>query len=107
MSKGTPEQYLEMFLSEQIMPKEWYEILSERPDVKELYQKHLENKNVEYRNFRSGGLSSVTLERNGSTGITEDYLRVQVSGPEGMSREKLHRGVLRGKGKDLHVVFDN
>ena len=29
MSKGTPEQYLEMFLSEQIMPKEWYEILKE------------------------------------------------------------------------------
>ena len=66
-----------------------------------------DNKNVEYRNFRSGGLSSVTLERNGSTGITEDYLRVQVSGSEGMSREKLHRGVLRGKGKELHVVFDN
>ena len=45
MSKGTPEQYLEMFLSEQIMPKEWYAILQERPDVKELYQKHLEEKN--------------------------------------------------------------
>ena len=44
MSKGTPEQYLEMFLSEQIMPKEWYEILQERPDVKELYQKHLERR---------------------------------------------------------------
>ena len=48
MSEGTPEQYLEMFLSEQIMPKEWYEILNERPDVKELYQKHLEKRNVEH-----------------------------------------------------------
>tara|TARA_Y100001963_G_scaffold132412_1_gene190880 strand:+ start:302 stop:439 length:138 start_codon:yes stop_codon:yes gene_type:complete len=44
MSEATAEQYLEMFLSEQIMPKEWYEILQERSDVKELYQKHLENK---------------------------------------------------------------
>ena len=45
MSEATAEQYLEMFLSEQIMPKEWYEILKERPDVKELYQKHLEKYN--------------------------------------------------------------
>ena len=36
MSEGTAEQYLEMFLSEQIMPKEWYRILNERSDVKEL-----------------------------------------------------------------------
>ena len=45
MNNGTPEQYLEMFLSEQIMPKEWYEILKDRPDVKELYEKYLENRN--------------------------------------------------------------
>ena len=45
MSKTTPEQYLEMFLSEQIMPKEWYMILQEKPDVKKLYEKHLENIN--------------------------------------------------------------
>tara|TARA_B100000287_G_scaffold342836_1_gene329617 strand:- start:322 stop:471 length:150 start_codon:yes stop_codon:yes gene_type:complete len=44
VGRGTPKQYLEMFLSEQIMPKEWYKILNERPDVKELYQKHLENR---------------------------------------------------------------
>ena len=48
MSKGTPEQYLEMFLSEQIMPKEWYQILKERGDVNELYQKYLEERNVEH-----------------------------------------------------------
>ena len=46
MSKGTPEQYLEMYLSEQIMPKEWFMILQERPDVKKLYEKYLEIKNV-------------------------------------------------------------
>ena len=49
MSKGTPEQYLEMFLSEQIMPKEWYQILKERPDVNELYQRYLEKRNVEHK----------------------------------------------------------
>ena len=41
MSRGTPEQYLQMFLSEQIPPSEWLHILRERPDVKELYHKHL------------------------------------------------------------------
>ncbi len=46
MSKTTPEQYLEMFLSEQIMPKEWYYILKHRRDVRELYEKHLEKTNV-------------------------------------------------------------
>jgi len=46
MSQATPKQYLDMFLSEQIMPKEWYAILQERPDVKELYQKHLEKRNA-------------------------------------------------------------
>ena len=45
MSKGTAQQYLEMFLSEQIMPKEWYTILNERPDVKDLYKKYLEKRN--------------------------------------------------------------
>ena len=45
MSRGTPEQYLQMFLSEQIMPKEWYRILNERPDVKKLYEKYLEKRN--------------------------------------------------------------
>ena len=49
MSKGTPEQYLEMFLSEQIMPKEWYRILKERSDVNELYQRYLEKRNVEHK----------------------------------------------------------
>ena len=45
----TPEMYLQMWLSEQIMPKEWYRILKERPDVKAFYQKHLEKANVEHK----------------------------------------------------------
>ena len=39
---GTPEQYLEMWLSEQIPTQDWLEILKDRSDVNELYQKHLE-----------------------------------------------------------------
>ena len=34
-----------MWLSEQIPTSEWMRILEERPDVDELYQKHLEKKN--------------------------------------------------------------
>ncbi len=45
MNKVTAKMYLEMWLSEQIMPKEWYAILQENEDVKKLYKKHLENKN--------------------------------------------------------------
>ena len=45
MSRATPQQYLEMFLSEQIMPKEWYRILELRPDVKKLYEKYLKERN--------------------------------------------------------------
>ena len=44
MSRGTPEQYLSMWLSEQIPTNEWLRILKERTDLKELYHKHLENK---------------------------------------------------------------
>ena len=43
--RTTPEMYLEMWLSEQIPTSEWMRILKERPDVDELYQKHLEKKN--------------------------------------------------------------
>jgi len=47
MSRATPEQYLSMWLSEQIPAKEWLRILNERTDVKKLFNKHLENKNNE------------------------------------------------------------
>ncbi len=47
--RTTPKMYLEMWLSEQIPTDEWLRILKERTDVNELYQKHLENRNVEYK----------------------------------------------------------
>ena len=40
------EQYLEMWLSEQIPTYDWLEILKENKDVRELYNKNLERKNV-------------------------------------------------------------
>tara|TARA_R110002020_G_scaffold222094_1_gene430564 strand:+ start:1058 stop:1213 length:156 start_codon:yes stop_codon:yes gene_type:complete len=43
--KTTPEQYLEMWLSEQIPTKEWLRLLEFRADINELYQKHLNGKN--------------------------------------------------------------
>jgi hypothetical protein len=41
----TPEQYLEMWLSEQIPTNEWLRMLEWRPDIKEVYKKHLEKRN--------------------------------------------------------------
>ena len=49
MSSTTAKVYLELWLSEQIPTDEWLRILKERTDVNELYQKHLENRNVEYK----------------------------------------------------------
>ena len=46
MSKEmTAEQYLEMWLSEQIPTGEWLRLLEWRPDIKEVYEKHLEERN--------------------------------------------------------------
>ena len=42
MSRGTPQQYLDMYLSEQIPESAWQKILKERSDVRELYENHLE-----------------------------------------------------------------
>ena len=44
-SEVTPEMYLEMWLSEQIPTGEWLRLLEWRPDINELYQKHLEKVN--------------------------------------------------------------
>ena len=41
MSDTTAEQYLEMWLSEQIPPHAFLEILKERDDVRKLYREHL------------------------------------------------------------------
>ena len=50
MSRATAEQYLQMWLSEQIPIGEWKRILEERKDVKELYKKHLEIRNGKEKN---------------------------------------------------------
>ena len=47
MSRGAAEQYLEMWLSEQIPTDEWLRILQDRKDIKDLYEKHLGDKNDE------------------------------------------------------------
>ncbi len=44
-SEVTPEQYLSMWLSEQIPTQDWLDILKERSDVKDLYNKHMEMRN--------------------------------------------------------------
>ena len=47
MSNEVPaKMYLEMWLSEQIPTQDWLEILKENKDVRELYNRHLEIKNV-------------------------------------------------------------
>jgi hypothetical protein len=47
MSSTTPEQYLSMWLSEQIPIDEWLRILKERKDVSELYTEHMNRRNNE------------------------------------------------------------
>ena len=37
---ATPEEYLEMWLSEQVPLDEWLKILDSNPDVEKLYKKH-------------------------------------------------------------------
>ena len=49
MSRVKPEDYLDMWLSEQIPSTEWARILNERTDVKELYKKHLREKRNDNR----------------------------------------------------------
>ena len=43
----TPEMYLEMWLSEQIPTGEWLRLLEWRPDIKKLYEQHLEERKNE------------------------------------------------------------
>ena len=49
MSRVKPEDYLDLWLSEQIPSLEWARILNEMPDVKELYKKHLREKRNDNR----------------------------------------------------------
>tara|TARA_B100001250_G_C19621032_1_gene709370 strand:- start:262 stop:456 length:195 start_codon:yes stop_codon:yes gene_type:complete len=41
MSKITPEMYLQMWLSEQITPGEWIDILKENTEVNNYYQNYM------------------------------------------------------------------
>ena len=45
MSRGTAEQYLQMWFSEQIPTNEWLRILKERKDVRKFYNSYKEKKN--------------------------------------------------------------
>ena len=47
MSEVTAEQYLEMWLSEQIPPSDWLLILEEGKDVSDLFTEHLNRRNNE------------------------------------------------------------
>ena len=44
MSRVTPKEYLQMWLSEQIPTNEWLRILKEMPDVKKAYNIHMMEK---------------------------------------------------------------
>ena len=46
MSRVTPEMYLQMWLSEQIPVNEWLRILEDIPDVRKIYNRHV-NRNME------------------------------------------------------------
>ncbi len=55
-----------------------------------------------YREDRVGSPAQVVLEGRGGSALTEDYLRVEVSGPSPGTRS-LHRGTLRGRGDHLYI----
>ena len=70
-------------------------------------RKLAEDKNVQYRDSRSGGPSLVTLERNGTSAMTEDYLRVGISDSVARNPDRLYKGILKGEGKELYIDLDD
>ena len=70
-------------------------------------RKLAEDKNVQYRDSRSGGPSLVTLERNGTSAMTEDYLRVGISDSVTRNPDRLYKGILKGEGKELYIDLDD
>lgn len=56
-----------------------------------------------YREDRVGGSAEVTLEREGTRGLTGDYLRVEVRGAASDGKHRIHHGVLRGTGEHLYI----
>jgi threonylcarbamoyladenosine tRNA methylthiotransferase MtaB len=67
-----------------------------------------QEKQQRYRASRAGEVSLVTLEAQGRRALTGDYLRVNVdpAGAGAQACERLHSGVLRGRGDDLYVEID-
>ena len=56
-----------------------------------------------YRASRVGGRAQVVLEGTGGTGLTEDYLRVDVIGVAGSTFRRVVTGTLLGDGDHLHI----
>ncbi len=73
-----------------------------------------QEKHRRYRASRAGEASLVTLEAQGRRALTGDYLRVNVNLESGVAKtgagaeacERLHSGVLRGRGDDLYIEVD-
>ena len=62
-------------------------------------------KGLRYRGTRVGGTATVTLEGDGTSALTEDYLRVRVSSQAGDLDDQslLRRGILEGEASDLGI----
>lgn len=67
----------------------------------------VQEKGLRYRSSRSGESAEVTLESEGSMALTGDYMRVIAKGSIGPDLFRLHKGHLRGLGKDLYIEIDN
>ncbi len=63
----------------------------------------VQEKGLDYRTSRSGETAWVTLESEGRTALTGDYLRVAAQGPNRSNQGRLHVGRLRGSGEDLYI----
>ena len=64
-----------------------------------------QEKQRRYRTSRAGEAALITLEAQGSRGLTGDYLRVEVKGGGSKAFRRLHSGVLRGSGDDLYIAL--
>lgn len=66
----------------------------------------VQEKGLDYRTSRSGETAWATLESEGRTALTGDYLRVAAQGPNRSNLGRLHVGRLRGSGEDLYIELD-
>jgi len=61
-------------------------------------------KGLEHRRGRRGSPARVVVEGDGGTGVTGDYLRVEVRWPDDDGPPKVVDGALLGEGGDLYIV---